>query len=192
MKKIHLSHICQHYTRKNRKGNYKYQVYLGNGTHHTFESKRDALAFLNKTSQFLTQKLYELRGLYANVIIEYNKQWGKIETLDCYNITTELSYFEQQTQQITGPYLNQNFKSFMFLSNGCNSLVKIIKVLQAIAKKNSDTASLYQLDNFIRYNNNIKFEIESYGTIEAVQLFKVPIHEVLTSKQEYEPKLKIV
>lgn len=193
MKKVHLSHYSQHCFKKNRKANYLYQVYLGNGTHHTFQSKRDATAFLNKTSQFLTQRLHELRGIYGYVYFEYNKVWANLDFWRIRDINIEQGYFEIQTEAITrGKIINLNYKAFMHIKTCCDGLLKIIKHLQDISKKNSNTATLYQLDNYIRYVNTIKNDAENFGQVEASQLFHVPIHEILTAKTEYKPILKVV
>lgn len=169
MKKINLK-------RFSKIGN-TYSVALGNGTLHEFTSQKQTQRFLQDTSFFLTQKIYELRDAYAYMWNEHHELWGyfrhdkKTMNVGFYerdrNITRLLSEIQSSFNLIIdrSHYEGGNHSTFSHLSSILRSLREVIQALTPIIHSRSNTIKKYQYNNLLIALARIEGEISNYGYI---------------------------
>lgn len=174
-----------------------FNVYLGNGTAHTFTSNRSALQFLNQTSQFLTSLLYELRLLNNEIYSIYQNYWGYFEDggesfrneeqIKENFLSIEKSFSMAVTRS---PWTNGNIYSFRYFSLIIEKLRFNSVSLNSLARFRSQTFDLYKFDSLFRRLLVIEGSLNNYGIEKSYFLFKLPVH-IEVDELQYIPKLKI-
>lgn len=174
MKKVVLKQFC--------KNGEQYTVALGNGTVHTFNSKRTAVNYLNKTNKFLTIQLFEIHGIYMAMWQEYQRCWfyfgyGKdkgrwsLHSIDQRKCAESLQECEGCLASAIdrSDYENGNRFSFQHIRIAINALKQSCKILIPLHQKRSNTADIYRINSFITRMVEIENKINSYGQLEAIQ-----------------------
>lgn len=174
MKKVVLKHFS-----KSADG---YTIALGNGTVHTFPSKRLATNYLNKTNKFLTIQLFEVHSIYTDLWQEYQRCWfyfGHGHDKGRWSL-----HFQDQrkcAEALTdcegclaaaidrSDYDNGNRFSFQNIRVAITLLKTACKILLPLHQKRSSTADIYRLNSFIMRVVEIENKINAYGQLEAIQ-----------------------
>lgn len=175
MKKVVLKHFS-------KSSNGYYTIALGNGTVHTFPSKRLAADFLNKTNKFLTIQIFEVHAIYMAVWQEYQRCWfyfgygqdkgrWSMHSIDQRKCAEALSDCEEclgasieRSDNSTGNYI-----SFNNIRVAINSLKSAIKIILPLQQKRSSTADIYRLNSSISRLVELENKINAYGQLEAIQ-----------------------
>lgn len=191
MKKISVNNF------QSEKG--KYTVCLGNGTATTFTNKEKAQQFLNETSQFLTQQLFNINKAYTLVNVFYRDcNWGYLDGKKQNNNYPEIERFcEASLRTVTNnldlavnrcTWTNGNYFTFIHLQNSVNELKLVLKELAPLCRQRSATDQLYTIDFYFMMLTTIESALKNYAFFGA-RLFKVPVHEI-DYQTEYKPDFK--
>ena len=172
MKKIVLKQFTTHEESR-------YRVHLGNGTTHTFSSKRKLLAFLNQTNKFLSTQLFEVHGVYMSVWQEYqrawfyfgwenNKQWT-LHYLDQKKCDENLQSCEQAITLAWQRHTwdNGNHSAFKHLNVAIECLKEVTHILQRLHKRRSSTVEIYRLNALFKQLLHASATINAYGQLDA-------------------------
>lgn len=184
MKKIVLKQFS-----KNTAG---YTVSLGNGSVHTFPSKRKASDYLNKTNKFLTTQLFEVHGIYMGLWQEFQRAWfyfgygsqkGKwtMHELSKQRCEEALKECEERISNSVdkSDYDNWNHFTFQNIRVAINHLKIAVKILMPLHQKRSQTADVYRLNSFINRLVEIENKINAYGQLEATTYTKLYTNQPL-------------
>lgn len=157
-----------------------YSVSLGNGTIHTFHSKRALQNFLNQTNKFLSKKLFEVHSIYMMLWTEYQRCWfyfgyGKEKGSWSLHTTEEnkckevLSSCESSLAFAAdiSDRTNGNHLSFKNIHVAISYLKDAVKILRPLHKKRSITADVYRLDFIFQQLLHSENHLNSYGQLES-------------------------
>lgn len=186
MKKIVLKQLSQ-----NTEG---YTVSLGNGSLHTFPSKRKAQDYLNQTNKFLSTQLFEVHGIYMALWQEYQRVWfyfgfgtekGKwtLHHLSKQRCEESLKSCEECIEQAfnKSDYEMGNQFTFQNIRVAINQLKIAVKILMPLFSKRSQTADIYRLNSFIARLIEIENKINAYGQLEATTYTTIPTYQKQTA-----------
>jgi hypothetical protein len=171
MKKVVLKHFT--------KNGDSYQVNLGNGTSHTFNSLRSLHHFLNQTNQFLTEQAFFVHTIYTDTWQEYQRIWFYFGFGEKYNYSAHF-----QSQALCSRNLkdcedhlnlafdksdcdNGNHFTFKHIRVSILCLKDSIKTLLPLYKKRSQTADIYRMNALFLRLLDIETRINSYAQIQA-------------------------
>jgi len=175
MKSIRISFIF--------KQNNRHCIWLGNGHKHNFSNKQEAQAFLNATSKFLNQKLFDLTECWKWLFSTYiDKQFYFIHGAgtDKYftgdNTTAKeivITLVDQFDRTIrNAPRENGCYNSFIGLVKICNNQQELIKILQQTVSQRSDTQAKHMCESWFNRINAIRNELNDYASAESVEFNK--------------------
>jgi len=183
MKKVQIKHISQK--------NGKYIVSLGNGQVHEFTSKREANYFLNRTSKFLTRKLFHAHELYKRIWNRYHEVWFLLtpaferDLQDACNNIEKARHFAVTRSDWT----NGNYFIFVHLGAMCDNMKHMLEILQEMYIRRSNTPALYVINNFYQEIFDMENTIKEYGRHDADYFIKIP---KLTERDvQYIPNIRI-
>lgn len=182
MKKVVLKHFS-----KSESG---YTISLGNGTVHTFPSKRIATDYLNKTNKFLTIQLFEAHTIYMSLWQEYQRCWfyfgygankGKwsLHAQEQRKCSENLKDAEECLSAAIdrSDYENGNRFSFQNIRVAIQLLKQTTKILIPLHTKRSNTADVYRLNSFIVRLVYLENKLNSYGQLEAITYLPIKLKQ---------------
>lgn len=156
-----------------------YSVGLGNGTYHSFTSKKQVLKFLVSTNHFLTIKLHELNFIYSDLFSLYRSNWLFFkshinspayktynsesiikELLTSINSSLEIAYERSYSE-------NSNYFVFSHLFNVCSYSKQIAINIKNLNKTKSYTSSVLKCDFIIKQIISIESELKNYSITTA-------------------------
>jgi hypothetical protein len=162
--------------------NNEYYLSFNNYTHFKFQSKRSLTAFINALNTFLSDKLYQLNIVFADIFRIHRLSW---------------MYFDNYSNSQKGHYLHNNinineliaditqlFENSVYQStsaNGsslagakilliCDKLLQVSMILINIFNQRSSSKDIIELQFYINQVSAIKSEIINYKIQEAYRL----------------------
>lgn len=186
---------------KYHKINDAYVVYLGNGTVHKFKQERQAKRFLSVTSTFLTKTMYDLRYIYSQIELQYNRNWAYFyhdkksmsskKSLDDNFCKGTIRLIQDEFDLIVErcEFTNGNYFSFQKLILIIKESKRIVHTLDKVHKSKSNAVDRYEYDALFDRLTFLESKLNNYNEREAYELFTMPTH--LDNMKEYVPVLKI-
>lgn len=162
---------------KNGRG---FDVFLGNGNAYHFPSQRNAIAFLNETSRFLTMGLFQLQDLYIQTWTNCQESYflSKIDKeykdndikRRCENaFATVESARDLAIMRCTWP--NGAYFVFLHIRKIADSIKIVLRELRKLYKTRSDTAMVYRITSRYKMVLRIEKDIECFKEEESAFLF---------------------
>ncbi|HYD20009.1 MAG TPA: hypothetical protein VEB40_00940 [Flavipsychrobacter sp.] len=156
----------------------KYRVHLGNGTTHSFSSKRKLVAFLNQTNKFLTTQLFEVHGIYMAVWQEYQRSWFYFGWED--NKQYTLHYLDQRKceESLQGceqafvmawkrhDWANGTHSAFMHMEVAIDCCKEVVGILLHLHRKRSSTVEIYRLNALLKQLVLASSTLSAYGQLD--------------------------
>lgn len=178
-----------------------YNVFLGNGTTHSFKSERTAQDFLNKTNRYLTDHLHELHAIYSDVSTKLNHNWFYFNhdkntrkaslfqsERDC-NTNMDATRDILNKTVLQARFTNGNIIVFIDFVKVSNYLKDTIKILNGLNKKRSNTNALYEFKSLFNRLVQLDNSLSNYSQFQSVRSFEVPKH--IGTSTPFIPQLKI-
>lgn len=156
-----------------------YQVRLGNGTVHSFPSKRLLFQFLTRTNKFLTSRAFDIHAIYMELWQEYQRCWfyfgsgqnykWSLHFLDYKRCKEELEACEDHILRAIGQsdWDSGNHYSFHSLNTAISCQKGVIKTIIPLFKSRSQTAELYRMNCLLERLLSAESKIHHYAQIEA-------------------------
>lgn len=167
-------------------------IWLGNGHKHNFTNKQEAQAYLNSTSKFLNQKLFDLSECWKWLFSTYidkqfyfvhgtgtDKYFTGDNTTAKEIVITLVDHFDRTIRN--APRENGCYNSFIGLIRICNYQQELIKILQQTVSQRSDTQAKHMCESWFNRINAIRNDLNDYGSAESVEFNK----EILNSEDEH-------
>ncbi len=162
----------------------KYVVKLGNGFEFAFNQERQAKAFLNKTSRFLTEQLSFINHIYSSVFLTYRQNYllfapnsGKrqaeifqaerIINDQCSRISESLNKAVWMSNTRNGNYIV--FSAFYFC---VSALRTVCSELNLLVQRQKLTTLKYQIVNYHNEINLIERGLNEFEQLKAVRVFE--------------------
>lgn len=175
MKSIRISFIYRH--------NNQHCIWLGNGHKHNFSNKQEAQAYLNSTSKFLNQKLFDLTECWKWLFITYtDKQFYFVHGTGTDKYFTGdntkakqivMTLVEQFDRTIRlAPRENGCYNSFLGLMRITANQQELLKIIQATVALRSDTQAKHMCESWYSRLNMIRNELNDYGSASSVEFNK--------------------
>lgn len=175
---LHIK-LKQYQKSKTGKG---FDVYLGNGNAYHFTSGRNATAFLNETSKFLTHGLFHLQDLYIQTWTNYQELYFLLKIDEEYKDNGVKQRCESASAAIeksrdlaimrcTWP--NGAYFVFIHVRTIADNIKTILRELRRIYKTRSDTAMFYRITARYRMVLGIEKDIECFKEEESAYLFDI-------------------
>jgi len=177
MKKI----ILTNYSINNNK---EYSVTLGNGCCFEFPQEKQALAFLRKTSKYLTEQLVFINNIYSRIFQSYRQNFllfkpdsGKRQQIVLQAERTIIVNIEGIHKALEkavwmSSSVNGNYIVFSAYYYCVNSLRSICQSLGILTQRNTLTALKYELLAYHNEINQIERSLNEYGQIKAVRMIE--------------------
>ena len=180
-----------------------YEVYLGNGTAHFFNSEQLTKQFLARTSRYLTDLLHEIHVLYQEVWREYQDNWfyfrhnKKTMSIQFCDDDRACSQKLRDIEDLRDLIIDRSewsmgpIFSFKHSELILNNLKQILKILTNLNRTRSNTNELYKLKSLYRRTMLLKQDLQGYSEEDAVFLFEVPKEINEKNRNLFKPIYKV-
>ena len=175
---------------------------MGNGNAYHFPSQRTATAFLNETSRFLTQGLFQLQDLYIQTwtnfqetyfLLKIDKEYRDNEVKQrCESASAAIEKARDLAIMRCG-WPNGAYFVFLHVHTIADNIKTILRELRKIYKTRSDTAMIYRISARYRMVLGVAKDIECFKEEESAYLFDIR-EEMLTDENTgsmFIPKMKV-
>lgn len=149
----------------------RYEIPLGNGTHHIFTNLKAAKAFLVATNHFLTQQVFTLTGVYTELYAKFRTE--AYFSIEHYGHHTRILGMLGSIDNVLKNAIDRSVMkeghhiTFINLNKACRFSVELITLLKEHDKNKSNTINTYTFDSLIDRITHIQAGLTAYGRLTA-------------------------